>query len=437
MGTRLNLFVLLALLISLQVAQARQAGFNQHQAALGAEAQRQAEAARFTLEVRGLGVSVQKLRQSKLWQAIRDSPKGSYLFPEDPAKYPWYSSNKAQVFDKREGDAMEFALRWGVERQPIPNLWAWPACHNPKRQRSLKDFENTAVGRAYSNGACDMIGHKLADLFYQDDMAPVLEQVFGFFEEHPEVPEVLLVVEEGAFLRNILRAPDGPYYLNDQPWKKTDLDDAIVALLFARADRVEALKATAPDKGFFHRQAPFKPTEFLPKPWTLKNIADFELMPVLGRVMRPQYVSYRTPEGAPMGPRQRQEAFQAGWRAALDLLPEGLRPARILYDCGPGGNVRLAPLAQALHELGPDLELSGDAGIDLTQRMGDTGSASPYVGLAVGLMASYDQRDVSAAVSLRGEDGASIFLVLPPTTEELKKKHPSGGPDPFVFKQAE
>nr|MBP8898601.1 DUF2875 family protein [Sulfuritalea sp.] len=70
--------------------------------------------------------------------------------------------------------------------------------------------------------------------------------------------------------------------------------------------------------------------------------------------------------------------------------------------------------------------------IDLTARLDDTGAASPFVQIALALIAGYRDGAVSATVNLRREDGASVLMVSPPTeAPEGRKTHPGAGRDPF------
>jgi hypothetical protein len=138
-------------------------------------------------------------------------------------------------------------------------------------------------------------------------------------------------------------------------------------------------------------------------------------------------------DGKPLGPQGKEEAFEKAWRAALEGLPEGQKPARIFYDFGrTTEGVRIVPMNQGLRKVDPDFDVAKE-GYNLFRSLGDTGASSPYVGLGLGIIASYRKNDISAAVSLRCEDGASIFFVSPPTEEDRKKKHP-GGPDPLNLK---
>jgi hypothetical protein len=398
------------------------------------------ERKRFTLEVMGLGLAVEKFRQTKLWTEMEVKPKDAYILPEDPKAYPDSFMGKMDVYHKREADALEHALGWFVEKTPIPVFMVGSACHDPGQQpvleRALDGTKNRA-GLLFTH-------FRLVESIYEDGPDRAIGKVFDFFEAHPEVPVVMLFMEDGIFMRHILKQDGAPAILKDGWRTKDDLDDAMVALVLARRDRVEALRSYAKagndqssnltpfwEKG--KAPAAFHETEWLPQPWNKKQIAQFDALPVLGYLHRPQYVSFVKEDGKPLGPQGKEEAFEKAWRAALEGLPEGQKPARIFYDFGrTTEGVRIVPMNQGLRKVHPDFDLSKD-GYNLFRSLGDTGASSPYVGLGLGIIASYRKNDISAAVSLRREDGASIFFVSPPTEEDRKKKHP-GGPDPLNLK---
>ncbi|MFU1922921.1 hypothetical protein ACM6PT_38100, partial [Klebsiella pneumoniae] len=91
------------------------------------------------------------------------------------------------------------------------------------------------------------------------------------------------------------------------------------------------------------------------------------------------------------GERLKREALTAQLAAAWKTASAGLRPApaRLFYD----GGLNATPLAELTPALGAaqsslDL-LDSRESYDLTQRLGDTGAASPFVGIALATMASY------------------------------------------------
>jgi hypothetical protein len=393
---------------------------------------------RFTLEILGLGVTVEKYRQTKLWAEMEAKPKDVYILPEDPQANPRSQEGKFEVYRKREGDAFEHALSWFVVRTLVPAFMVGPACHNPDRLDFL-DADGTA-----SQAGVLISDFKSIENIYEDNPDRVLAKVFRFFEEHTEVPAVVLFLQDGLTARHLLKPEGSPALLKDGLRAKDDQDDAMVALVLARRDRVDIMRSHAKagkdhdssltpfwEKG--KAPAAFHATEWLPQPWSQKAIDQFDALPVLGYLHRPQVVSYVKDDGQALGAQAKADAFEKAWHSALETLPDGGKPTRVFYDFGPiSQGVRVAPMNQGLHKVNPDFDLS-KGGYNLFRRLGDTGASSAYVGLALGIIASYQKNDVSAAVCLRREDGASIYLVSPPTAEDRQKKHP-GGADPLNLK---
>jgi len=158
--------------------------------------------------------------------------------------------------------------------------------------------------------------------------------------------------------------------------------------------------------------AAFKPSRFVRRPWCKEQLAQFDALKILARVHRPQTAQY-VKSDKPLGPKEREKAFLETWQKALATLPEGQKPARVVYEYGPKGAAHLAPLKIAIRAAGPDLDISGKEGLDVTRRLGDTGANAPYVTLALGILATRKEGGISAVVSLRREDRATITMISP------------------------
>ena len=180
----------------------------------------------------------------------------------------------------------------------------------------------------------------------------------------------------------------------------------------------------------------WKPTPWFPIPWNREQLETFDRLPTLGYLHRPVFVKFTDEHGKPVTRRaERQELLQAGWQAALQNLPETRRkdgPARVVAATN-GKSAQLIALHGVLDAQaaagGPEIDSSKSSQfIDTDKRLGDTGAATLFVQMAIGVMGSYRDGGVSAAVNLRGEDEASIVLISPPTDEQRKnQRHPRGG----------
>ena len=109
-------------------------------------------------------------------------------------------------------------------------------------------------------------------------------------------------------------------------------------------------------------------------------------MPVLAKLHRPVTVSLTNPDSEE---RLKRDALTtqlaAGWKQATDALSP--QPARVFYDGGLNAQP-LAELTPALSTAHSNLDLlDSRESYDLTQRLGDTGAASPFVGIALATMA--------------------------------------------------
>ncbi|KAF1050896.1 MAG: hypothetical protein GAK43_02640 [Stenotrophomonas maltophilia] len=213
----------------------------------------------------------------------------------------------------------------------------------------------------------------------------------------------------------------------------------MVALIVGRPERVNWLRYYAPYTkvnknpidpeftGWGWRKPPvaFQPSTFIPQPWTERALEQWDALPVLAKLHRPISVSLTRPD---TGERLKREALNAplanGWtQATASLTPQ---PARLFYDGGLNAT-SLAELIPALMMAHSSLDLlDSSESYDLTQRLGDTGAASPFVGIALATMASYLNGDTSVVMPLRRQDQAT-FIAISPATPGKKPSY-----DPFT-----
>jgi hypothetical protein len=177
----------------------------------------------------------------------------------------------------------------------------------------------------------------------------------------------------------------------------------------------------------------WKPTPWFPVPWNRNQLAAFDALPSMGFIHRPVFVKFEDEKGQPIKRRAaRQEILEAGWQQALQTLPEAKRaegPARIIAAFSNNTEQKIA-LEGLLHAYaaqgGPDID-SGKTSqfIDTDQRMGNTGAATFFVQMAVGVMGSYIDGGTSAAINLRDPTGASIVFISPPSKERREAQGPN------------
>nr|WP_305809498.1 DUF2875 family protein [Pseudomonas sp. PH1b] len=398
-----------------------------------------------TLDVLSIGVSLDVFRQGQVWRALQEQSAqqsealhvGSIL-PMDPKKYPQTADDKNMAYDKRETDALELGLRDFLEKWPIPTITVvqgWnPRTPNlrftPERtRRSLSVMVNNMRSPA------GLHWHRIRSfqdgIICNDTPEGVMESLFHIFESNPDLPALLVYANEGISMAGALSSRDvslkslGAVAGPRQPDKLTD---AMVALVVGRPERVEWLRYYAPFTkvnqnkidpeftgwGWRKPAVEFQPSEFIPQPWTERAFEQWDALPVLAKIHRPVSISLQRPDN---GERLKREALTAqlaaGWKKATDAVTPA--PARVFYDGGLK-NTPLAELLPALTAVHSSLDLlDSREGYDLTQRLGDTGAASPFLGIALATMASYQNADTSVVMPLRRKDQATFITITSPT----------------------
>jgi len=184
------------------------------------------------------------------------------------------------------------------------------------------------------------------------------------------------------------------------------------------------------------QRANWKPTPWFPVPWSKEQLATFDRLPTLGFVHRPVFVKMTDNDGKllPQG-QARTDALKAGWQEALATLSDTERksgPARLIT-----GTDNNTDQALTLHAMLRDYAEQGGSRYDLKnqkqfidtdRRLGNTGAATWFMQMAIGVMGSYRDGGVSAAVNLRDPAEASIVFISPPPDDKRKtQQHPNGG----------
>jgi hypothetical protein len=181
------------------------------------------------------------------------------------------------------------------------------------------------------------------------------------------------------------------------------------------------------------------PTPWFPVPWNTLQLQQFDRMPTLGFIHRPVFVKMTDEHGKPLTRRDRREStLLAGWHEALKTLPEAERakgPARIIAATGNQKEQLLAlegMLFRYAAQGGPEID-SGkiDQFINTDRRLGNTGAATLFMQMAIGVMGSYRAGGASAAINLRDSNEASIIFITPPSDEKRKNQHHARGGDVF------
>lgn len=473
----------------------------------------------YVLEVIGLGVTLDKYRQGKVWEALLAGNPHSTIREQDPKKYPWSALDKDGISGGRGGDTLENGASFTPMYFAVPVFNAEPEAYNEGRADTPESPTPGLAGGAIGAG---MAWHLfvVGPRRFGEQPDRILDDVFAFFDAHPDVPYIVLNSEDSLGTRESNSPKGSPPLLMDGNYV-TEKPDASALFVLARRERVDPVRPFVwddPDNNFVqkefrwmycqllfaipnyirkhalqtptqvgadmtHQQLrgelerqpvisewleaaaaftrrpdlrgtgvsgmlstvnPFKhypprdwkPTPWFPIPWNREQLETFDRLPTLGYLHRPVFVRFADEHGKPVTRRaERQQLLQAGWQAALQNLPEARRkdaPARVIAATGgkAGQLITLHGVLDAQAAAGgPEID-SGKSSqfIDADKRLGDTGAATLFVQMAIGVMGSYRDGGVSAAVNLRGEEEASIVLISPPTDEQRKNQtHPRGG----------
>lgn len=457
----------------------------------------------YVLEIMGLGVTVDKYRQGKLWDALKkDNPYNS-IREQDPKKYAWTGDDKLGVSGGRISDAFENGVK------PTPMFWGGPSFNAGPPDLDTTDPAspiNPVMGVAGDRQSTGMWWHLFINGPWLLSERPdrILEQVFEFFDSHPDVPYVVVEADDGLSTRDGQRAKNTPSLARDG-YYIPEMTDASAAFVLARRERVEPLRDYVwddPDNNFVqnefrqmyynlmdtvptdkrrdsgnvhygrqptieewlpaaaafaktleahpeghrkyfinfppYKNSPskkWKPTPWFPIPWNSEQMKAFDDLPSLGFLHRPTFVKFTDAEGHPIKrSEQRLQVLTDGWQQALLSLSDaerGAGPTRVIAATNNNTD-QLTALTTMLYHYGaaggPEIDIGKtEHFINTDRRLGNTGAATFFVQMALGVMGSYLEGGVSAAINLRDPNEASIIFISPPSDESRKSQ-------PYRFK---
>ncbi|MBB3222780.1 type VI lipase adapter Tla3 domain-containing protein [Pseudoduganella umbonata] len=205
----------------------------------------------YVLEVVSVGTTVEKYRQQKLWDVLQSGTAYKTIREQDPKKYEWSGNDKGGVSGGRACDALENAIG------PIPMFWGVPSFYaggpilDPDQQpgpaRPIAGLAASAVGTGLAWHLFVTAPWKLAE---RPDR--LLEEVFKFFDRHPDVPFIVLLAEDSLDSRNSTR-PRGTPSLMPDGYYIPEIPDSTSVIVLARRERVEPLRTFAwedPDNNY-------------------------------------------------------------------------------------------------------------------------------------------------------------------------------------------
>jgi hypothetical protein len=448
----------------------------------------------FSLEIKAAGLAIDESQQSTIWKMIKQKNSNfESIHSRDPKHYPDTADSRRSGAAINIRAAARHSARDAVAYWPLPTF-----AIAPSKQPDDKDEGAGSDILSARNGAT--LGVTL--FVWQDSentthSQRILEKLFTFFDDNPEVPEALVLSRDGDQTRTGYRVPGTPglpngYYVptvfesmtgllvartdrvdrylrpyavqqkEDNQNRATDLSklwffywdrDRKFDSVYDRAKKAEGVVApispgTMPST-YWHAQLPdlwktttnrgpgdFRPSKWLPIRWAQHQIDEYDETPTLGYLHRPIKVSMSDENGNPLKPALRARALQAGWQEALNTLHNGEKPLRVFYDSTDNTEGEIA-LTLALHALnidGTGLELGNvDEGYDIGRRLGNTGVSSALVEINLATIASYFEGGVSAVV-YSGTDGSTTIQMIRPPSEATKAKNAeTRWADPFKF----
>ncbi|WP_330995969.1 DUF2875 family protein [Burkholderia cepacia] len=161
------------------------------------------------------------------------------LLLQDPKDYPWEAMARMSAEEQRENNVFGYTLRNWTDYWPIPVIVAGPP----------SDEHDTDAGRmathinSADNGAG--IGNTLyirLDEIHTENGDEVVSRVFDFFDQHPDLPAVVLLIEDGLNTRSYLSTPGEDLTQQNKNGNFVPTGpDSFVAVLVTRKDRVDRL----------------------------------------------------------------------------------------------------------------------------------------------------------------------------------------------------
>jgi hypothetical protein len=424
------------------------------------------------LEIVGVGVAVETWRnhpsypKHNLWTIVEQG-KGRYVIPDDPERYPRDVRGSEMMNGKRLADATEIALRDFMDRYPLPMAVVGPAIDGPEhlnatfienaRQANAYTFLDFDLQKPYTQagtfaGLLTQAG-QILNSYLNSNPDLLWQGLFQTFDEHADIPAI------GVGARDNIQWHAAGYPKGSDDYNKRAeqmfhpknpriLSDNWTVLTMIKRGRIDWLRPYAnlmldnmsvrkspvvsrnysQFAGWLKQPAePFVPTSFIHQPWTRFQIDQYDHLEILGRVHRPQVVSYLDEHGKPVDKAIRVQRMETALRAALQPL-QGQPPARLFYDYNSansdrkGSGLRYLPFVSALRTVLPEWDLfDPEHSYDLTSILGDLGAGSPFVSVAMASMAGIQSGGATLIVNLRRTEGASVVLVTPPTAQERER----------------
>ena len=228
-------------------AQSRQAEAAKPVAQSGAPAPQidPAEQARreYVLEIIGMGVTLDKYRQGKLWEALQQGHPFGSIREQDPQKYPWSRDDKYGQIGGRVATTLENGIGRLPKYWPAPSFFAGDPVSDPDSPVSETNPYEGVVASTDSNGL-SLTLFVSAGWSLSEHPDRLLEKAFDFFDQYPDVPYLVVAAQDSLYFRDLYR-PKGSEQLIKDGYYVPSMPDSSALFVLARRERVDALRPFA------------------------------------------------------------------------------------------------------------------------------------------------------------------------------------------------
>ena len=145
----------------------------------------------YVLEVIGMGVTLDKYRQGKLWEALQKGHAYASIREQDKEKYPWDEMERSGISGGRGGDTLENGASDTPMYFAVPVFDAEPPVFN---SRMTDQPDAPLMGLAGGAASSGLHWHLfiVGERRFGEHPDRIVEDVFAFFDTHPDVPYVVL-----------------------------------------------------------------------------------------------------------------------------------------------------------------------------------------------------------------------------------------------------
>jgi hypothetical protein len=185
------------------------------------------------LEVRSLGLVVNRSADEEIWRQIeKKADNFASILSDNPDDYADSADVRLSRYAQAGGFVFREAAARAVEYWPIPVIiWGPP-----------KDPTNSYRAAVDISGNRQQAGLGVHLFLWADDAntrdgTEIVDKLFSFFEEHPDVPAALVLAEDGDVARYLV----GPSGMMPDGAMVPNVPDSLVGMLVTRSDRVEKL----------------------------------------------------------------------------------------------------------------------------------------------------------------------------------------------------